>query len=102
MLDKIKEISEKKREDDDVMLAIAVGNRRPIIPHMEFEYPDSGIHKDQYQLLKYSCLEVCITEQQDKVMKIWTTFLEPMLWVSCRPQGADDTEDVIKDKNHIS
>ncbi|GFY83713.1 methylcrotonyl-CoA carboxylase alpha chain [Actinidia rufa] len=101
-LDKIKEISEKKREDDDVLLAIAAGNRRPIIPYMEFEYPDSGIHKDLYQLIKYSCSEVCTTEQQDKVMKIWATFLEPMLWVSCRPQGADDTEDVIKGKNHIS
>ncbi|GFY83710.1 SIN3-like 4 [Actinidia rufa] len=101
-LDKIKEISEKKREDDDVLLAIAAGNRRPVIPHMEFEYPDSGIHKDLYQLIKYSCSEVCTTEQQDKVMKIWATFLEPMLWVSCRPQGAEDTEDVIKGKNHIS
>ena len=25
-----------------------------------------------------------------------------MLWVSCWPQGAEDTEDVIKGKNHIS
>ena len=82
LLDKIKEIREKKRKDDDV-LAIAAGNRRPIIPHMEFEYSDSGIHKDLYQLIKYSCSEVCTTEQRDKVMKIWTTFLEPMLWVSC-------------------
>ncbi|GFZ00526.1 SIN3-like 3 [Actinidia rufa] len=35
-------------------------------------------------------------------MKIWATFLEPMLWVSCWPQGEDDTEGVIKGKNHIS
>ncbi|GFZ00539.1 methylcrotonyl-CoA carboxylase alpha chain [Actinidia rufa] len=43
-----------------------------------------------------------LSKFQDKVMKIWATFLEPMLWVSCRPQGEDDTEGVIKGKNHIS
>ncbi|GFZ00105.1 SIN3-like 4 [Actinidia rufa] len=102
LLDEIKEISEKKRDDDDVLLAIAAGNRRHIIPHMEFEYPDSGIHEDLYQLIKYSCSVGCTTEQHDKVMKIWTTFLEPMLWVSCRPQGADNTEDCTTAKNPIS
>ncbi|KAL6351347.1 hypothetical protein AAG906_035139 [Vitis piasezkii] len=79
LLAEIKEISEKKRKEDDVLLAIAAGNRRPIIPNLEFEYPDSDIHEDLYQLIKYSCGEVCTTEQLDKVMKIWTTFLEPML-----------------------
>ena len=33
-------------------------------------------------------------------MKIWTTFLEPMLGVPPRPQGAEDTEDVVKAKNN--
>ena len=102
LLAEIKEISEQKCREDDVLLAIAAGNRRPIILHMEFEYPDSDIHEDLYQLIKYSCGEVCTSEQLDKVMKIWTTFLEPMLGVPSRPQGAEDTEDVIKAKNHIS
>ncbi|KAK4598272.1 hypothetical protein RGQ29_015659 [Quercus rubra] len=100
LLAEIKEISEKKRKEDDVLLAIAAGNRRPIIPNLEFEYPDPGIHEDLYQLIKYSCGEVCTTEQLDKVMKIWTTFLEPMLGVPSRPQGAEDTEDVVKTKNN--
>lgn len=100
LLAEIKEISEKKRKEDDVLLAIAAGNRRPIIPNLEFEYPDPDIHEDLYQLIKYSCGEVCTTEQLDKVMKIWTTFLEPMLGVPSRPQGAEDTEDVVKAKNH--
>ncbi|XAR64997.1 hypothetical protein NMG60_11008924 [Bertholletia excelsa] len=102
LLAEIKEISEEKHKEDDVLLAIAAGNRQPILPHMEFEYLDLDIHEDLYQLIKYSCGEVCTTEQLDKVMKIWTTFLEPMLGVPCRPRGAEDTEDVIKDKNHIS
>lgn len=86
-----------------MLLAVAAGNRRPIIPHMEFEYPDSDIHEDLYQLIKYSCCEVCTNEQLEKVMKIWTTFLEPMLGVPCRSsQGAEDTEDVMKAKNQLS
>ncbi|KAG6713221.1 hypothetical protein I3842_05G141700 [Carya illinoinensis] len=99
LLMEIKEISEKKRKEDDVLLAIAAGNRRPIIPNLEFEYPDPDIHEDLYQLIKYSCGEVCTSEQLDKVMKIWTTFLEPMLGVPSRPQGAEDTGDVVKAKS---
>ncbi|KAF5726781.1 paired amphipathic helix protein Sin3-like 4-like isoform X3 [Tripterygium wilfordii] len=100
LLAEIKEISEKKRKEDDVLLAIAAGNRRPIIPNLEFEYPDSDIHEDIYQLIKYSCGEVCTTEQLDKVMKIWTAFLEPVLGVPSRPEGAEDTDDVVKSRNH--
>ncbi|KAJ8760863.1 hypothetical protein K2173_021901 [Erythroxylum novogranatense] len=99
LLTEIKEISEKKRKEDDALLAFAAGNRRPIIPNLEFDYPDRDTHEDIYQLIKYSCGEVCSNEQLDKVMKIWTTFLEPMLGVPPRPQGAEDTEDVVKAKN---
>ncbi|CAL5388156.1 unnamed protein product [Camellia sinensis] len=102
LLVEIKEISEQKCKEDDVLLAIAAANKQPIIPHMEFEYPDSDIHEDLYQLIKYSCGEICTSEQLDKVMKIWTTFLEPIIGVPCRPQGAEDTEDVVKAKNQIS
>ncbi|GMJ13159.1 SIN3-like 4 [Hibiscus trionum] len=100
LLAEIKEISENKRKEDDVLLAIAAGNRRPIIANLKFEYPDPEIHEDLYQLIKYSCGEMCSTEQLDKVIKIWTTFLEPMLGVPSRPQGAEDTEDVVKAKNN--
>ncbi|XP_052172733.1 paired amphipathic helix protein Sin3-like 3 isoform X2 [Diospyros lotus] len=101
LLVEIKEISEKKYKKDNELLAIAASNRQSVAPHMEFEYPDLDIHEDLYQLIKYSCGEVCTTEQLDKVMKIWTTFLEPILGVPCRPQGAEDTEDVSKAQNHI-
>ncbi|XP_073227098.1 paired amphipathic helix protein Sin3-like 4 isoform X1 [Cicer arietinum] len=99
LLGEIKEISEKKKKEDDVLLAIAAGNRRPIIPNLEFEYPDQEIHEDLYQLIKYSCGEVCTTEQLDKVMKIWTTFLEPMFGVPSRLCIPEDTEDAVKAKN---
>ncbi|ERN01712.1 hypothetical protein AMTRI_Chr10g229680 [Amborella trichopoda] len=102
LLSEIKEINEKKRKEDDVLLAIAAGNRRPIIPNLEFEYNDPDIHEDIYQIIRYSCDEVCTnTEQLDKVMRIWTNFLEPLLGVPPRPQGAEDTEDVVKsNKGH--
>ncbi|KAI4314256.1 hypothetical protein L6164_027183 [Bauhinia variegata] len=100
LLAEIKEISEKKRKEDDVLLAIAAGNRRPILPNLEFKYPDPDIHENLYQLIKYSCGEICTTEQLDKVMKIWTTFLEAMLGVPPRPQGPEDTEDVVKVKSN--
>ncbi|OMO93497.1 hypothetical protein COLO4_16853 [Corchorus olitorius] len=100
LLAEIKEISEKKRREDVVLLAIATENRPLIIPNLEFEYPDPEIHEDLYQLIKYSCREMCTAEQLDKVMKIWTTFLEPMLGVSSRPQGEEDTEDVVKAKSN--
>jgi paired amphipathic helix protein Sin3a len=98
-LGEIKEVSEKKRKEDDVLLAIAAGNRRPILPNLKFEYPDPDIHEDLYQLIKYSCGEVCTTEQLDKVMRIWTTFLEPMLGVPSRQRIAEDTEDAVNAKN---
>ncbi|KAE8713530.1 DEAD/DEAH box helicase, putative isoform 1 [Hibiscus syriacus] len=40
LLAEINGLTEKKQEEDDVHLAIAAGNRRSIIPNMEFEYPD--------------------------------------------------------------
>ncbi|CAL1413731.1 unnamed protein product [Linum trigynum] len=99
LLAEIKEISENKRKEDDMLLAFAAGNKRPIVPNLEFEYSDPDVHEDLYQLIKYSCGEVCTTEQLDKVMKIWTTFLEPMLGVPSRAHGAaEDTEDVMKAK----
>ncbi|CAN4124323.1 unnamed protein product [Withania somnifera] len=99
LLAEIKEISENKCKEDDVVLSVAAGNGQPVIAHLEFEYPDSDIHEDLYQIIKYSCGEVCTREQLDKVMKIWTTFLEPIFGVPRHPQGEVDGGDVVKDKN---
>ncbi|PIA62320.1 hypothetical protein AQUCO_00200364v1 [Aquilegia coerulea] len=102
LLAEIKEINEQKRREDDVLLAVAAGNRRSIIPNLEFEYSDSDIHEDLYKIIKYSCDEVCTTtEQVDKVLRVWTGFLEPMFGVPPRPQGAEDSEDVVKAKSYV-
>ncbi|CAN6327057.1 unnamed protein product [Urochloa humidicola] len=92
LLAEIKEINEKKRKGDDVLLAVAAGNRRPIVPNMSFEYLDSDIHEDLYQIVKYSCGEICSSSDQvDKVMKIWSTFVEPILGIQHRDHGTEDT-----------
>lgn len=98
----IKDIFDEKSNEDGMLLSLAAGKRHPIISHLEFEYTDPNIHEDLYQLIKYSCGEVCATDQLDKVMKIWTTFLEPMLGVSPRHHSSEDTDDVVKPSAYIS
>ncbi|KAF8102258.1 hypothetical protein N665_0199s0033 [Sinapis alba] len=102
LLAEIKEISEEKRAEDDALLALAAGNRRTVCSNMSFDYPDPDLHEDLYQLIKYSCGEMCSTEQLDKVMKMWTEFLEPMFGVPSRPQGAEDREDAVKSTTNLS
>lgn len=90
----IKETIEKTQSEDEMVLAIAGGYTQPTKPHMEFEFTDLEIQEDINQLMKYSCGEVCTPEQCDKVMKIWTTFLEPLLGVSSCPTEEDKNNDV--------
>ncbi|XP_064949089.1 paired amphipathic helix protein Sin3-like 4 isoform X1 [Musa acuminata AAA Group] len=101
LLAEIKEINDKMKKEDDILVTIAARNRQPIVPNMAFEYVDVSIHEDLYQIIKYSCGEVCTSSDQlDKVMKIWTTFLEPLLGVPSRNQLAEDAEDV-KPKSRV-
>ncbi|KAL0431680.1 UNVERIFIED_CONTAM: Paired amphipathic helix protein Sin3-like 2 [Sesamum radiatum] len=90
----IKEIKEKRQREDDVLLSISAGSRHSIIPDIEFEYSDNEIHEDVYKIIKYSCEEVCSTKEQfNKVLRFWTTFLEPMLGVHSRPCVSEASED---------
>ncbi|CAH9142262.1 unnamed protein product [Cuscuta epithymum] len=93
LLAEVKEISDKKCEEDYVLLSIATGNRLPISPHMEFTFADSAIHQDLFRLIKHSCEEVCITEQLHKIMKVWVTLVEPMLGLPPCSQGEDEGKD---------
>lgn len=97
-LAEIKEISEKDQNEEEKVFSIGAGYRQPIRPHMKFEYPDPDIQEDLYQLMKYACGEVCTPEQRDKVMKIWTTFIEPVLGVPSHPSEGD----IEKVNNHAA
>ncbi|GJW09052.1 paired amphipathic helix protein Sin3-like protein 2 isoform X3 [Tanacetum coccineum] len=91
----IKETKEKSRKDDDVLYSVAAGSRHSIVPHLEYDLTDKDIHVDLFKIIKYLCEEVCSTKEQvNQVLKLWTTYLEPMLYVPSRPENFDNVEDV--------
>ncbi|MFS8017316.1 putative transcription regulator Others family [Helianthus anomalus] len=99
LVTEIKEIKEKNQKDSDLLMSIAAGSRHYVVPNLEFEFPDNEIHQDLLKLIKYSCEEVCTTKEQlNKVVRLWTTFLEPLLCLPSRPHvsvlsdGAEDAE----------
>lgn len=88
MVAEIKEIKEKNQKEDDLLQAIASGSRPNCLVHLEFSYLDEGIHEDLYKIFQYSCEEVCSTKEQlNRVMRLWTSFLEPMLGIPSRTHG---------------
>ncbi|KAF8081477.1 hypothetical protein N665_0884s0006 [Sinapis alba] len=95
----IKDISERKHKEDPLH-AIAVGTKPSFTSDVEFSYSDTQVHADLYQLIKYYCEEICATEQSDKVMKLWVTFLEPMFGVPSRSQTDETMIDVAKSKDN--
>ncbi|CAH9125249.1 unnamed protein product [Cuscuta epithymum] len=102
LLAEIKEIKEKKQKDNDLLLSIAAGNKHPIIPNLKYEYVDLEIHEDIYKLIKYSCEEICSTKDHlGKVMKLWTTFLEPMLGVPSRFDGSAAVKEDVSSKHCV-
>ncbi|XP_078148844.1 paired amphipathic helix protein Sin3-like 3 isoform X2 [Carex rostrata] len=97
LLAEIKENSEKQRKDAEILQSISAWRNRSLQPDMSFAFTDQEIHSDLYKIIKYSCGEVCTSaDQAEKVMRIWTTFLESMLGVQPRGQGGDDKEAVVK------
>ncbi|KAH0707948.1 paired amphipathic helix protein Sin3-like 2 [Solanum tuberosum] len=101
LLVEIKEIKENKQKEDDMILSISAGSRHPITPNLEFDYTDSELHEDLYKLIKYSCEEVCSSKEQlDKVLGLWTNFVEQILGVPCRPHDSEATENDVLLKPH--
>ncbi|GLT35432.1 hypothetical protein SLA2020_098860 [Shorea laevis] len=99
----IKELKEKNQKEDDILLAISAGYRQPLAPNLEYEYSDVDIHEDLYKLVQYSCEEMCSTKEQlNKVMRLWTTFLEPMLGIHPRPHSREGAEDAGKARNQTT
>ncbi|KAG2302536.1 hypothetical protein Bca52824_031187 [Brassica carinata] len=95
----IKDISDRKHKEDPLH-AIAVATKPSFTPDVEFNYTDTQVHADLYKLIRYYCEEICATEQSDKVMKLWVTFLEPMFGVPARSQTDETVIDVAKSKEN--
>nr|GEV21466.1 paired amphipathic helix protein Sin3-like 2 isoform X1 [Tanacetum cinerariifolium] len=91
----IKETKEKSQKDDDMLYSVAARSRHSILPHLEYDLTDKDIHEDLFKIIKYFCEEVFSTKAQvNQVLKLWTTFLELMLYVPSRPENSDNVKDV--------
>lgn len=96
----IKENEDKRQKEDTVLTDIAAESRHPASGNLEFEYSNTGIHEDLHKLIEYSCGELCTTKEQlNKVMRIWTSFVEPMLGVFSQPHSSEGTECVNGDES---
>lgn len=99
LLAEIKEVSEKRKREDDTLLAMTAGNRRQLLPDLRYEFSDLSIHDDMYQIIKYSSEEISsLPDHTEKTMRMWKMFLEPVLGISSRPQGVEDVEEGVKVK----
>ncbi|XP_024382732.1 paired amphipathic helix protein Sin3-like 4 isoform X2 [Physcomitrium patens] len=100
LLAEIKEMNEKRRREDDMMLAVAAGNRRPLLPDLRYEFSDMSIHDDIYQIIKYSSEEISSSpDHAERTMQMWRMFVEPVLGLSSRSQGVEDMEEGVKGKS---
>uniref|UniRef100_A0A7I4FH13 Histone deacetylase interacting domain-containing protein n=1 Tax=Physcomitrium patens TaxID=3218 RepID=A0A7I4FH13_PHYPA len=96
LLAEIKEVSEKRRNEDDTVLAIAGINRGPSLPDMRYEFSDLSIHDDIYQTIKYSSEEISSSlDYTEKTLRTWRMFVEPVLGISSRSQGVEDVEEGV-------
>lgn len=99
ILAEIKEISEKKRKEEETVLAVAAGNSHPT-PDLSFTFVDSGVHDELYQIVKFSCEELCPSQEHSgRCMRVYADFLERFYGIAPRPQGIEDAEEVVKVKN---
>ncbi|XP_072963808.1 paired amphipathic helix protein Sin3-like 4 isoform X1 [Typha angustifolia] len=90
LLAEAKKFSEKKREEDDVLLHTVANNRQPKSSVMEFFYTDLAIHEDLYDIINYFCGEFCTSKEQlDMIMGIWTT-IEPILGIFRPTKGPEN------------
>ncbi|GKC59634.1 hypothetical protein Tco_1087232 [Tanacetum coccineum] len=62
---------------------------------MLLESVNSALKRVEELLNDINNRSVCSTKEQvNQVLKLWTTFLEPMLYVPSRPENSDNVEDV--------
>ncbi|KAG6474815.1 hypothetical protein ZIOFF_064030 [Zingiber officinale] len=96
LLDECRQVNEP--EEDNMLFKSVTGNRQ-ISSIMVFEYADREIHDVLHKIMDYYCSECCNSkDEMDNIMRIWTTFLEPMFGVLT---WLHDTEN-IKEKEQNS
>ncbi|GJT64870.1 paired amphipathic helix protein Sin3-like protein 4 isoform X2 [Tanacetum coccineum] len=96
LLAEIKEICEDKSKEENIYHHFATGKRNNTTPHQVFEYCDLNVLEDLYKLIRYYIPHNSTSEQFDRIMNIWTTFVEPMFNVPPRPQLVNGDHEVMR------
>lgn len=95
----INEKHEKNIEDDANLLEIGAELMMSGAPDMEFDFLDSDLHEDLYQVIKYSCNEVFSIDQSHQFLHLWTFFLEHFLGVANEHHKSEVTQEQVKSKS---
>ncbi|CAL9131872.1 unnamed protein product [Musa acuminata var. zebrina] len=94
LLAECKLLNEKMDENNHFKSAAGNGH---IISNMVFEYTDTDIHDVLYKIIALSSVENCTSKDElDKIMKVWTTFVEPMFGVFSRLQDTEINKETMK------
>jgi hypothetical protein len=95
----INEKHEKNIGEDAYLLEIGVEPVIPGPPDMQFEFSDSDLHEDLYQVIKYSCDEMFSDEQSRQFLHLWTFFLEHFLGVANEHHKSEVTQAQVNRKS---
>ncbi|KAK3272628.1 hypothetical protein CYMTET_19089 [Cymbomonas tetramitiformis] len=95
MQSEIREISEKRKREEEGMIIAAAANRRPLCPDLKFPFSDPQVHDDIYKILKLCMAEFSggSSEQGAKLLSFWRTFIETFLGFPLR-----EPDPVIEDE----
>ncbi|PWA89313.1 histone deacetylase interacting domain, Sin3 [Artemisia annua] len=85
----INSISKQRSEKHELLQQVA-DRKTEHVPQMEFIYSDMDIHKDVYQFIRLVSVDICSSEQFDKSMKLWTSFVEPFFGLLPQPAARND------------
>ncbi|GJZ20944.1 paired amphipathic helix protein Sin3-like protein 4 isoform X1, partial [Tanacetum coccineum] len=80
----IDSISKQRSEKDELHQHVA-DHKGEYVPQMDFVYSDMDIHKGVYQFVRLVSADICSSEQFDKSMKLWTSFVEPFFGMLPQP-----------------
>lgn len=98
LLQEIKDAVEKGKKDDNRLqsLSAACSLVSSLDAHMTLQYPESVVHEDVYQIVRFAALKMLSSETRRQVMKFWVSFVEPFFGV--QPHQAEDDESMSSEE----
>jgi len=95
----IREVSEKRKREEEGIIVAAAANQRPLCPDLQFECNTNLVHDDVFKILKFSIGEyVQSADQGEKLLSFFRHFLEPFMGLEVREDaGFEDKKDNEED-----